>query len=112
MLSNELTHSILGKESAARTYYLQKVSYDVFGIVDHREDSGHVYLIGEIYGPKNTDHTVSYLLHYLMSTGSVPRWVKQVQIFLDNSGSTNKKQYLMGSVYEIVERGIFNFISY
>ena len=93
-----------------QTYYLQKVSYDVFGIVDHREDTGHVYLISEIYGPKNTDHTVSYLLHYLKSTGSVPSWVKRVQVFLDNAGSTNKNQYLMGSVYEIVERGIFNFM--
>ena len=92
-----------------QTYYLQKVTYDVFGIVDHREGAGHVYLVSEICGPKNTDHTVSYLLHYLKSTGSVPGWIKRVQLFLDNAGSTNKNQYLMGSVYEIVERDIFNF---
>ena len=85
-----------------QTYYLQKVSYGVFGIVDHWEGGGHVYLVSEIYGPKNTesDYTVSYLLHYLTSTESVPRWVKRVQIFLDNAGSTNKKKYLMGSVWD------------
>ena len=55
-----------------QTYYLQKVSYNVFGIVDHQEGGRHVYLVSEIYGPNNTDHTVSYLLHYLTSTGSIP----------------------------------------
>lgn len=40
------------------TYYLQKVSYDVFGIVDHREESNHVYLLSELIGPKNTDHNI------------------------------------------------------
>ena len=43
------------------TYYLQKVTYDIFGIVDHREESGFVYLLNELIGPKNTDHTVSYI---------------------------------------------------
>ena len=91
------------------TYYQQKVSYDVFGIVDHREGAGHVYILSELAGPKNTDHTVSYLLNYLKSTGQVPERIKRVQVFLDNAGSTNKNQYLTGSVYEIVERGIFSF---
>ena len=33
------------------TYYMQKVSYDLLGIVDHRDDSGFVY---KLIGPKNT----------------------------------------------------------
>lgn len=84
------------------------MSYDIFGIVDHREESNHVYLVSELTGPKNTDHTISYLFHYLKSSGKVPEWVRRVQIFLDNAGSTNKNQYLMASVYEVVERGIFD----
>ena len=44
------------------TYYLQKASIDIFSIIDHRDDKGHVNLFDEHIGPKNTDHTVS-LLH-------------------------------------------------
>ena len=47
------------------TYYLQKVSYNIFGVVDHRDAAGHCYLFSECIGPKNTDHTVSYIFHYL-----------------------------------------------
>ena len=103
-------NKLLGRSpQPGHTYYQQKVSYDVFGIVDHREGAGHVYILSELAGPKNTDHSVSYLLNYLKSTGQVPEWIKRVQVFLDNAGSTNKIQYLTGSVYEIVERGIFSF---
>ena len=77
------------------TYYLQKVSYNVFGMVDHQKEGGHVYVMSEIVGPKNTEHTISYLLHYLETTGKVPEWVRQVHLFLDNAGSTNKNQFLM-----------------
>ena len=61
------------------TYYQQKVSYDVFGIVDHQKGVGLVYTLSELVSPKNTDSTVSYLLHYLKSTGQVPEWIKRVQ---------------------------------
>ena len=91
------------------TYYLQKVSYDVFGIVDHRDGSGHCYLFSELIGPKNTNHVISYIFHYLRTINKVPVWVRRVHIFLDNAGSTNKNQYLMGSVYEAVERELFNY---
>ena len=40
------------------TYYLQKLSHDIFGIVDHGQKSSTVYLFDECYGPKNTDHTI------------------------------------------------------
>ena len=67
------------------TYYLQKVSYDIFGVIDHRDATGHCYLFSECIGPKNTDHTVSYIFHYLRSTNNVPGWVKRVYLFLDNA---------------------------
>ena len=72
------------------TYYLQKLSYNLLGIVDHRDNSAAVYIFGERVGHKTADHTFSYLLHYLKSTGKVPSWVSRVHVFLDNAGSTNK----------------------
>ena len=39
------------------TCYLQKMSYDVFAIVDCRDDQGYVYLASETIGPQNADHT-------------------------------------------------------
>ena len=88
---------------------MQKVSYDLLGIVDHREEAGFVYLFSELIGPKNTDHTISHLLHYLKSTGKVPGWVRRVQVFMDNASSTNKNKYLMAATYEVVQQEILNF---
>ena len=68
-----------------------------------------MYLLSELIGRKNTDHTISYLLHYLKSTGKVPEWVRRVHLFLDNAGSTNKNQFLMGAILEMTERGIFDY---
>ena len=42
-------------------YYLQKMSYNVFGIVDCRDDQGYVYLAPETIGSKNTDHDMHIL---------------------------------------------------
>ena len=30
------------------TYYLQKVSYDIYGIVDHRDGTGNLYPLNEM----------------------------------------------------------------
>ena len=49
-------------EQPGLTYYLQKVSHDILGIVDHSKDESTVYLFDERIDPKNTDHTVSLLL--------------------------------------------------
>ena len=38
-------------EQPESTYYLQKVSHDFFGIVDHREEKSTVYLFDERIGP-------------------------------------------------------------
>ena len=46
------------------TYYLQKLNHDIFGIVNHAQNSSSVYLFDERVGPKNTDHTISYLCDY------------------------------------------------
>ena len=91
------------------TYYMQKVSYDLLGIVDHRDDSGFVYMLNELIGHKNTDHTISYLLHYLKSSGKVPGWIKRVHVFMDNAGSTNKNKFMMAALYEVVSFGVLNY---
>ena len=69
------------------TYYLRKLSNDIFGIIDHREEKAAIYLVDETVGPKNTDHTVSYITHYLKSD-PIPDFVRRVHIFLDNTCST------------------------
>ena len=75
------------------TYYFQKLSCDIFGIVDHCEGQATIYLFDETVGPKNTDHTVSYLTNYLQK--SLPPWLKRVHIFLDNAGTWKYKQELL-----------------
>ena len=54
-------------EQAGSTYYLQKVSHDIFGMVDHRStvDTNFVTIFDERLGPKNTDHTLSFLSKHL-----------------------------------------------
>ena len=92
------------------TYYLQTVPYDFYGIVDHRDGSGHLYLVNETAGPKNTDHTISYHMHYLKSSGNVPSWVQRVHAFIDNAGSMNQNQYMMGAALEIVQQGVMDYL--
>jgi hypothetical protein len=86
------------------TYYQRKVSHDLFGIVDHRDESNYVSVFDERVGPKNTDHTVSLLSYYLFHSTLVPEWVKCVCIFLDNATSTNKNRYLIGWAVELVQQ--------
>ena len=69
------------------TYYLQKLSHDVFGITDHSSGTSTVYLFDERIGAKNTDHTVSYLGDFLSKTAP---WIRRVHLFLDNASSMNK----------------------
>ena len=94
----------------AITYYLRKVSHDLFGIVDHRDETKYVRLFDERIGPKNTDHTVSSLLYYIRHSGLVPHWVKRVCIFMDNATSTNKNRYLIGWALELVQNGVLDMI--
>ena len=92
------------------TYYLQKLSYDLLGIVDHRDNSAAVYILDERVGHKTADHTFSYLLHYLKSTGKIPSWVSHVHVFLDNAGSMNKNQYLMSACLEVVQKRVLQYL--
>ena len=83
------------------TYYLQKLSHDIFGIVNHATGKSAVYLFDEKVGPKNTDHTVSYLSHVI---SQFPNWMRRVHLFLDNTCSTNKNWYAMAWAMEMVQQ--------
>lgn len=83
------------------TYYLQKLNHDIFGIVNHGSGCSTVYLFDERVGPKNTDHTISYLNHYI---SKLPAWVQRVHIFLDNTASTNKNFFMMSWAAELVQQ--------
>lgn len=85
-----------------QTYYFQKISHDIFGIVDHRIDQNSIYLFDKTIGPKNTDHTISFLESYLQSVRLAYPWINRVCIFLDNACSTNKNRYLFAWCIEMV----------
>ena len=85
-----------------QTYYFQKISHDIFGIVDHRTDQNSIYLFDETIGPKNTDHTISFLESYLQTVCLAYPWINRVCIFLDNTCSTNKNRYLFAWCVEMV----------
>ena len=94
----------------ASTYYLMMESHDIFRIVDHRDESGHVRIFSEKVGPKNTDHTVSLLKSYIKDVKHP--WGERVIIFLDNATSTNKNRYLFGWAMEEVKRGLVQSIHF
>ena len=94
------------------TYYLQKVSHDVFGIINHAVDGKYIVLFDERIGPKNTDHTVSYLESYITRTTARYSWIKKVIIFLDNATSTNKNRYLFAWGTEVVEQKKLDYIRF
>ena len=83
------------------TFYLQNLSDDVFGIVNHGSGSSTVYLFDERAGLKNTAHTISYLTNYI---SKLPEWIQCVHLFLDNTCSTNKNYYMMSWSYETVQQ--------
>ena len=58
-------------------------------------------------GPKNTDHTISLLTHYIRA---LPSWIKRIHVFLDNTGSTNKNAYFMGWAMEMVQQKILDYL--
>lgn len=97
-------------EQPGMTYYLQKVSHDIFGIVDHRNDKGLLYIFDERIGPKNTDHTLSFLSHYWKIKSEEHPWIQRLAIFLDNATSTNKNRYLFGWAMEMVRTGIIRHL--
>ena len=92
-------------EQPGSTYYLQKVSHDIFGITDHRQEKSTVYIFDERIGPKNTDHTVSLLTRYWHVISHQHPWIRRLAIFLDNATSTNKNKYLFSWAMEMVSSG-------
>jgi hypothetical protein len=92
-------------EQPGSTYYLQKVSHDILGIVDHSVEKSTVYIFDERIGPKNTDHTISFLTHYWNMFSQQHPWMRRLAIFLDNATSTNKKRYLFSWGMEMVSSG-------
>ena len=99
-------------EQPGSTYYLQKVSHDVFGLVDHRNDGKHIVLFEERLGPKNTDHTISLLLDYINKVISSHTFMRRVCIFLDNAGNTNKNKYLFSWGMEMVDSRKLDYIRF
>ena len=92
-------------EQAASTYYLQKVSHDIFGLIDHRSENGNfINIFDERIGPKNTDHTISLLSQHLGKVTTDFPWIKRVCIFLDNAGNTNKNRFLFLWGMKVVEQ--------
>ena len=47
--------------------YLQKMSHNIFGIVDHSGEHSMLYISDKTVGPENMDHTISLLTHYIMA---------------------------------------------
>ena len=92
------------------TYYFQKLSHDVFGIVNHANDAAMIAIFDERVGPKNSDHTLSYITHYVTQSACLPQWVRRIHLFLDNAVSTNKNRYIMSWACEMVQHGVLDFI--
>ena len=89
------------------TYYLQKLPHDIFGVVNHATNSSTVYLLDKRVGPKNTDHTISYLTHYI---SQLPSWICRIHVYMDNTCTTNKIWYTMGWALEMVGQKRLDFI--
>ena len=69
-----------------------------------------MYLFDERIGPKNTDHTVSFLTHFWHTVSQQHPWINCLAIFLDNATSTNKNKYLFSWAMEMVSSGELDHI--
>ena len=78
-----------------------------FGIVNHATNKTTVYLFDERVGPKNTDHTVSYLTHFI---SQLPPWLRRIHLFLDNTSAINKNWYMMAWALEMLQHGKLDFL--
>ena len=62
-------------EQPGSTYYLQKVSHNLFGIVDHSTDESVMYIFDERIGPQNTDHTLSFMTLFWQRLHQQHPWI-------------------------------------
>ncbi|MCP4648666.1 MAG: hypothetical protein GY853_01115, partial [PVC group bacterium] len=89
------------------TYYLRKLSNNIFGIIDHTLEKNAVYVLEErVCNTKNADTTISFADNYIQK---LPSWVRHLCLFMDN-GATNKNQFLIQWGMELVERGDYDTI--
>jgi hypothetical protein len=84
------------------TYYLRKLSHNIFGIVNHTLAENAVYVSDERTCTKNGNMTVSLIDHYISQ--KLPSWVRHLCLFMDN-GATNKNQFMIQWGMELVARG-------
>lgn len=98
----------MGAIATARKHVLlAKLSHDVLGIVNHGNDNATICLFDETAGPKNTDHTVSYIIHFI---AQLPRWIRRIHILLDNTCATNKNRYAIAWALEMVQQRKLDFL--
>ena len=92
----------------SETYYMRKLSHDIFGIVDHALAKNTVYVLDErVGGAKNADMTISLVDHYIHQ--SLPFWARNLCLYMDN-GATNKNQFMIQWGMELVERGDYDSV--
>jgi len=92
----------------SETYYLRKLSHNIFGIVDHTLAKNAVYVLDErVGGAKNADITISLVNHYIHQ--QIPSWARHLCLFMDN-GATNKNQFIIQWAMELVERSDYDTI--
>ena len=92
----------------SETYYLRKLSHNIFGIVDHTLAKNAVYVLDErVGGAKNADITISLVDHYIYH--NLPSWARHLSLFMDN-GATNKNQFIIQWAMELVGRGDYDTI--
>jgi len=90
------------------TYYLRKLSHNIFGIINHALARNAVYVSDELAcAAKNGDLTISFLDHYLHQ--KIPSWVRHLCFYMDN-GATNKNQYMVQYGMELVQHNHFETI--
>ena len=86
------------------TYYKQKLSNDIFGVVVHTEPVRRLYTWHEgAAGAKTSDHTITCLEDCI---GKLEAWVQHVTIVLDNA-QINKNQYVVNWMQEVARSGRF-----
>ena len=81
------------------SYYKMKLAVDICVAITHHDNQAHIIIFDETFGPKNSNHTLSFLTFLLQTR--IPAWVKHVQIFMDNA-AINKNRYLGGWLAEMV----------
>jgi len=99
---SELTPHQGASAQPSETYYLRKLSHNIFGIIDHTLLKNAVYVFDErIAGSEKADTTISLVDHYIQQ--NLPPWARHICLFSDN-GATNKNQFIIQWATELVER--------